>query len=82
MGGAGQREVAGFGAGPATVLALGGALLPAGGAAVRAAALGLGQGRGEHRARLIQGKGQATRRQSHPDPTKPEGEEFAEERTV
>lgn len=35
-----QREVAGFRAGPATVLGLRGALLPAGGAAVRAAALG------------------------------------------
>lgn len=41
---AGQGEVTGFGAGLATVLGPGGALLPAGGAAVCAAALGLGEG--------------------------------------
>ena len=41
---AGQGEVTGFGTGLATVLGPGGALLPAGGAAVCAAALGLGEG--------------------------------------
>ncbi|KAF5914735.1 hypothetical protein HPG69_005232 [Diceros bicornis minor] len=47
VGWARQREVAGFCAGPATVLGSGGALLPAGGAAVCAAALGLGDGRAQ-----------------------------------
>lgn len=45
--GARQGEVAGFRTGPATVLGPGGALLPAGGAAVGAAALGLGNGRAQ-----------------------------------
>lgn len=45
--GAGQGEVAGFRTGPAAVLGPGGALLPAGGAAIRAAALGLGKGRAQ-----------------------------------
>lgn len=39
VGWAGQREVAGFCTGPATVLGSGGSLLPAGGAAIGAAAL-------------------------------------------
>lgn len=42
VGGTGQREVAGFCTAPATVLGLGGTLFPARGAAVCAAALGLG----------------------------------------
>lgn len=44
---AGQREVAGFCTGPATVLGPGGSLLPAGVAAISAAALGLGDSRAQ-----------------------------------
>ena len=44
---AGQREVAGFRTGPATVLGPGGSLLPAGGAAIGAAALGLEDSRAQ-----------------------------------
>lgn len=47
VGWAGQREVAGFCTSPAAVLRPGGALLSAGEAAVRAAALGLGNGRAQ-----------------------------------
>lgn len=47
-----QREVAGFCTGPATVLGPGGALLPAGGAAIGAAALGLGNGRAQDLAQV------------------------------
>lgn len=47
-----QREVAGFCTGPAAVLGPGGALLPAGGAAIRAAASGLGDGRAQDLGRV------------------------------
>ena len=58
MGWAGQREVTGFCTGPATVLGPGGALLPAGGAAVCAAALGLREGRAQDLAQAAGREGQ------------------------
>ena len=57
VGWARQREVAGFGTGPATVLGPGGALLLAGRAAVCAAALGLCDGTGQDLGQVVGGSG-------------------------